>query len=91
MGGPHTTFWPEEALRFCDSVVIGEAESVWPRLVADATRSQLQRIYVGVVQPLDGFPTPRYDLLSKAFVVRRVVQATRGWPAAAEPRLGVLQ
>ena len=80
MGGPHATFWPEEALRFCDSVVTGEAESVWPRLVADAARGQLQRVYVGVVQPLEGLPTPRYDLLSEAFVVRRVVQATRGCP-----------
>ena len=80
MGGPHATFWPEEALRFCDSVVTGEAESVWPGLIADAARSRLQRVYAGVGQPLDGLPTPRYDLLADAFIVRRVVQATRGCP-----------
>lgn len=80
MGGPHATFWPEEALRHCDAVVTGEAESVWPRLLADAAGDRLQRIYAGAPQPLDGLPTPRYELLSPAFVVRRVVQATRGCP-----------
>jgi hypothetical protein len=80
MGGPHATFWPEEALHFCDAVVTGEAESVWPRVLADAARGQMQRVYAGAPQPLDGLPMPRYDLLSDAFVVRRVVQATRGCP-----------
>src|SRR2546430_1120339 len=59
MGGPHATFWPEEALQFCDAVVTGEAESVWLRVLADAGRGRLQRIYVGVAQPLDSLPTPR--------------------------------
>ena len=80
MGGPHATFWPDEALRYCDAVVTGEAESVWPRVIDDAARGRLQRVYAGVPQPLDGLPTARYDLLSDAFVVRRVVQATRGCP-----------
>src|SRR5215218_7848488 len=41
-GGPHATFSPEETLRHCDSVVVGEAESVWPRLVADAQAGTLR-------------------------------------------------
>lgn len=79
-GGPHATFWPEEALRHCDAVVVGEAESVWPQVLADAARGALQPVYRGAPQPLDGLPTPRYDLLSPRFVVRRVIQATRGCP-----------
>lgn len=79
-GGPHATFWPDETLRFCDAVVIGEAETVWADLLADAERGALQRQYIGQPAPLDGLPTPRYDLLSKNFFVRRVVQATRGCP-----------
>jgi radical SAM superfamily enzyme YgiQ (UPF0313 family) len=80
MGGPHATFWPDECLRYCDCVVVGEAESVWPALLADAQAGQLKRQYIGQPLPLEGLPTPRYDLLSSGFFVRRVVQATRGCP-----------
>ncbi|MCU0290657.1 MAG: B12-binding domain-containing radical SAM protein [Thermoanaerobaculaceae bacterium] len=77
-GGPHATFSPDECLRHVDAVVIGEAESVWAGLLADAARGRLQQRYVGEVRPLDGLPTPRYDLLPQSFFVPRVLQATRG-------------
>lgn len=80
-GGPHATFWPEEALAHdCDAVVIGEAESVWAELLKDAERGGLRDKYYGQPLPLNGLPSPRYDLLSSRFFVRRVVQATRGCP-----------
>lgn len=79
-GGPHATFSPDEVLSHCHSVVVGEAESTWPRLVADAAAGTLRPRYEGQPSPLTGLPTPRYDLLSKRFFVTRVVQATRGCP-----------
>ena len=79
-GGPHASFWPDEALTCFDAVVIGEAESVWEQVLADAAEGHLQKKYIGEPQALDGLPTPRYDLLSPRFFVRRVVQATRGCP-----------
>lgn len=79
-GGPHATFSPDEVLRHCDSVVMGEAESVWPRLIADAEAGRLRPRYEGEPSPMCGLPTPRYDLLPKRFFVTRVVQATRGCP-----------
>ncbi|HKA37612.1 MAG TPA: cobalamin-dependent protein, partial [Thermoanaerobaculia bacterium] len=36
MGGPHTTFHYEEVSRHADAVCIGEAEDVFPRMLADA-------------------------------------------------------
>src|SRR3989304_5371058 len=33
MGGMHISKMPEEALQHCDSVVIGEAESLWPQIL----------------------------------------------------------
>jgi radical SAM superfamily enzyme YgiQ (UPF0313 family) len=81
-GGPHATFSPEEVLRHCDAVVVGEVESVWADLLDDAERGELRRIYRGEPLPLNKLPTPRYDLLSDRFFVRRVVQATRGCPFA---------
>lgn len=79
-GGPHVSFSPEEALQYCDSVVIGEAETAWPRLLADLENGVLQSRYQGGPAHLAGLPTPRYDLLPPRFFVPRVVQATRGCP-----------
>ena len=60
--------------------MIGEAESVWPQLLADAEQGELKLIYHGMPQGLDKIPTPRYDLLPERFFIKRVVQATRGCP-----------
>ncbi|HWB82936.1 MAG TPA: radical SAM protein [Bryobacteraceae bacterium] len=79
-GGPHVTFNAEEALRHVDSVVIGEAESVWAQVLDDASTGMLSTRYIGIAQPLAGLPTPRYDLLRSNFFIQRVVQATRGCP-----------
>jgi radical SAM superfamily enzyme YgiQ (UPF0313 family) len=81
-GGPHATFWPDETLGHCNAVVIGEVESVWAEMLADAEAGRLKQRYHGTPQSLDGLPIPRYDLLPDTFFVRRVVQATRGCPFA---------
>ncbi len=47
MGGPHVTYLPDEALQFCDSVVIGEAEGIWPKIIEDYERHELKPKYVG--------------------------------------------
>ena len=79
-GGPHVSYWVEEALAHVDAVVVGEAESVWEKVLADASRGVLDKVYRGEPAPLVGLPTPRYDLLESKFVVPRVLQATRGCP-----------
>ena len=47
MGGIHASMRTEEALRHVDSVVTGEAESVWPTVLEDARRGRLQETYAG--------------------------------------------
>jgi radical SAM superfamily enzyme YgiQ (UPF0313 family) len=79
-GGPHATFAPDEVLKHCDSVVVGEAESVWAELLEDAANGLLRERYFGKALPLRGAPTPRYDLIPSGFFIPRVVQATRGCP-----------
>lgn len=79
-GGPHVTFSPEEASFFFDSIVLGEAETVWPVLLDDIEKGKLQKIYKGQPCDMKDIPTPRYDLLPNNFFVKRVVQATRGCP-----------
>lgn len=79
-GGPHASYWVDEALEHFDAVVTGEAEDAWPELVRDAERGALKRVYRGAPASMQGLPTPRYDLLEKEFFVPRVLQATRGCP-----------
>jgi radical SAM superfamily enzyme YgiQ (UPF0313 family) len=79
-GGPHVSYWIEEALEHVDAVVTGEAESVWADVVADFARGTPARVYRGEARPLTSLPTPRYDLLEPRFLVPRVLQATRGCP-----------
>ncbi len=45
MGGIHVSFFPDEALGYCDSVVVGEAEGVWEKLLEDARAGALGRVY----------------------------------------------
>jgi radical SAM superfamily enzyme YgiQ (UPF0313 family) len=79
-GGPHASYWVEEALQHVDAVVTGEAEEAWPRLLRDFQSGSLNPVYRGSPASMLGLPTPRYDLLERAFVVPRVMQATRGCP-----------
>jgi radical SAM superfamily enzyme YgiQ (UPF0313 family) len=45
MGGHHPSVVPDEALEHADAVVIGDAEGVWERILADAREGRLQRTY----------------------------------------------
>jgi radical SAM superfamily enzyme YgiQ (UPF0313 family) len=82
MGGIHPSSLPEEALQHCDSAVIGEGESHWPKVLKDAEKGSLERIYLNTDPfPLDRLPSPRWDLLpAKRYFVPQTVQVTRGCP-----------
>lgn len=45
MGGIHVSFRPEEALNYCDSIVVGEAEGLWEKVLADFDAGSLAKIY----------------------------------------------
>ncbi len=79
MGGIHASVRPEEALQFVDAVVVGEAETVWPRVVADAEAGRLERLYRGEWPDLAGAPRPRRDLFHPDYMFASV-QTSRGCP-----------
>jgi radical SAM superfamily enzyme YgiQ (UPF0313 family) len=83
MGGIHASMRPEEALRFVDAVVTGEAERVWPQVVADVEAGRLQRIYEGEWADLAGLPHPRRDLFHPDYMFASV-QTSRGCPMDCE-------
>jgi radical SAM superfamily enzyme YgiQ (UPF0313 family) len=84
MGGPHATFHAEEVARHADAVCIGEAEGVFPRMLADAAAGRLQQFYrADAPAPMADMPTPRWDLLDPSkYVFYRpfVIQYSRGCP-----------
>jgi radical SAM superfamily enzyme YgiQ (UPF0313 family) len=74
-GGMHVTVLPEEAKRYADSVVIGEAEGAWEGLIKDirdskdSVKTKLKPFYHGPQLPLVGLPTdfaePLPDVLER--------------------------
>lgn len=82
MGGFHASMLPEEAKRHVDAVVVGEAEEVWPRLLADAARDRLRPFYRAEARPdLAGLPPARRELLHKrGYLFHNTMQTTRGCP-----------
>ena len=48
MGGAHVTFVPDEALEYCDSVVIGEAVGVWEEVINDYEKGNMKKKYYGM-------------------------------------------
>lgn len=85
MGGYHPTFLPQEALQFADAVVVGDAEGVWPQVLRDARRGQLQPIYRQAQFPaLDGFVPDRSIFAGKRYAPAALVQYGRGCRFACE-------
>jgi radical SAM superfamily enzyme YgiQ (UPF0313 family) len=86
LGGLHVSALPQEAARHADCVVLGEAETVWPKLVDDLRRGILQPIYDarGASHDLADAPMPRFDLLDIARYNRLTVQTQRGCPLSCE-------
>jgi radical SAM superfamily enzyme YgiQ (UPF0313 family) len=83
MGGIHASTCTGEALRYVDSVVVGEAEAVWPRVLADAEAGELQPVYRGGWADLAGLPHPRRSLFHPGYVFASV-QTSRGCPMDCE-------
>ena len=87
MGGLHVSSVPDEAKEHCTSVVIGEGEPLWPQVVADFERDNLQPFYqqspAGLFDLKDA-PMPRFDLLDPEKYNRITVQTSRGCPHKCE-------
>jgi radical SAM superfamily enzyme YgiQ (UPF0313 family) len=80
-GGKFVSTFPDEAEPHFDSILVGEAQGVWPRMIADYLTGKLRRRYTADDTPsLDGIPPPRYDLVERQYAVPIVTEASRGCP-----------
>ena len=79
LGGIHATMRQHEALEHVDSIVTGEAERVWPRVLEDARHGRLRSRYEGGLADLGNLPLARHDLLTEGYAFG-AIQTTRGCP-----------
>ncbi len=79
MGGVHATLCLEEAMERVDSVVTGEAESVWAQVLEDARQGLLEPVYAGEFVSMEDVPPARNDLLTSGYAFGSI-QTTRGCP-----------
>ena len=79
MGGIHATLCLDEVMERVDSVVTGEAESVWQQVLEDARHGGLKRRYDGGFAEISNVPIARHDLLPAGYAFG-AVQTTRGCP-----------
>jgi radical SAM superfamily enzyme YgiQ (UPF0313 family) len=79
MGGIHSTMCLDEAIEHVDSVVTGEAESIWPQVLEDARCHSLKSRYDGGLAEMKDVPLARHDLLAGRYAFG-AIQTTRGCP-----------
>jgi radical SAM superfamily enzyme YgiQ (UPF0313 family) len=94
MGGIHASVLPDEALEWVDTVVVGEAENLWPQFLKDYRNKRAKKLYVqqGDWVDLAKSPVPGYGFLKnknyfknpKNFFNMVPVQVSRGCPHNCE-------
>ncbi len=79
MGGFHPTLLPEEAERFSEAIVIGEAEEIWPEVIDDLRHGSLRKRYQSEQQPsLDRIRLDRSIYGKKRYLPLGLVETGRG-------------
>jgi radical SAM superfamily enzyme YgiQ (UPF0313 family) len=79
MGGFHATLCPDEVAAYAESVVVGEAEELWPRVIDDYRHGTPQRFYRQSARPsLAGISPDRGIFRGKRYLPIGLVEAGRG-------------
>ncbi len=81
LGGIHPTILPDEAMKYADSVVIGEAEGVWGQLIEDFVNGQLKKSYYKPHPSLERYiPIKNNRTIKKRLFNAIPIMTTRGCP-----------
>jgi radical SAM superfamily enzyme YgiQ (UPF0313 family) len=78
MGGFHATLCPEEVSQFCESIVLGEAEAVFPQVVDDYRHGRPQRVYRASERPSLTVAPDRSIFRGKRYLPIHLVEFARG-------------
>lgn len=81
MGGIHASLRPDEALEHVDTIVTGEAEAIWPHVLADLERGKLKERYDAEgFPPMETVPAPMWSAAKNDAYLFHQLQTTRGCP-----------
>jgi radical SAM superfamily enzyme YgiQ (UPF0313 family) len=84
LGGYHTTMLPEESMAHADAVMVGDAEGLWPQVLHDAERRQLDSLYTGAPRQgpslINQVKTDWSIFDGKSYLSVRLTQFSRGCP-----------
>jgi radical SAM superfamily enzyme YgiQ (UPF0313 family) len=83
IGGAHVSMMPEEALKYVDTVVLGEAEGIWPEVIKDFERGIIKNLYKPDRLPTFSPPIPSRNLFHPDYL-QACIQTTRGCPMDCE-------
>jgi radical SAM superfamily enzyme YgiQ (UPF0313 family) len=79
MGGYHPTLLPDEAEQYADAIAVGDAETTWGEILADARAKNLKRRYASAPNlELQGISPKREIFKGKKYGALRIVQFGRG-------------
>ncbi|MGM0639160.1 MAG: B12-binding domain-containing radical SAM protein, partial [Pseudomonadota bacterium] len=78
MGGFHATLCPDEVSRYCESIVIGEAERTFPEVIDDYRHGRPQKVYRGEGRPALTVTPDRSIFAGKRYLGIRLVEFARG-------------
>lgn len=79
LGGIHAFMRSEEALKYVDTIVLGEAETVWKQVLTDYLNGCLKRVYKGEFSDLKDMPPARREIFSKKYLIG-TIETARGCP-----------
>ena len=78
MGGFHATLCAEEVMLYCESIVIGEAEGLFPTVIDDYRHGQPEKVYRSLTRPALTVSPDRSIFRGKRYLPIRLVEFARG-------------
>jgi radical SAM superfamily enzyme YgiQ (UPF0313 family) len=87
LGGIHPSVLPNEAARYADAVVVGEAEGAWQQVLCDVRLNRLKKFYYNSYPDISESPLPvrrrKRSIFGVQFYVTPIM-ASRGCPYDCE-------
>lgn len=77
IGGYHATLCPDETSRYCDSVISGNAETVWKTMLSDFKMGKIKKFYQGGIGEYDISPD-KSIFKGKSYLPVSLVETGRG-------------
>ncbi len=85
MGGFHATLFPKEVQRYAESVVLGEAEDLWAKVIDDYRSGTPRKVYRSEARPSLERSTPDRNIYNgKRYLPIGLVEAGRGCKFSCE-------